>query len=265
MEIFVVMMTLTYIWHDCFVVETERCRVVFDFWKDELGQLSEILSGEDKPLYFFVSHHHKDHFNREIFLWAKRLRKVHYILSKDTARSIHYMLKEGSTYQGEYRVDKSMVTVLKPGESFTTDDLCVNAFGSTDIGNSYMLEIEGYKIFHAGDLNAWVWKDESTEAEIAAAMRDFREKLLPLEAITKELDLAMFPVDSRIGRDYWEGASMFVRMFAVRHFVPMHFELGETVVEVEKYHADAVRFDLYANNNFGMYHSLSVPGDSLRL
>ncbi len=36
-------------------------------------------------------------------------------------------------------------------------------------------------------------------------------------------DVAMFPVDSRIGKDYMRGAEQFVERIKIAIFVPMHF------------------------------------------
>lgn len=265
------MITLKYIWHDCFKLETDDCIVVFDYWQDPENQLS-IPTEMNKPVYILVSHHHKDHFNREIF--SLRFREciagglsseIRYIISKDTARTVNYILKPNGTYNGEYKVDTESVTVLKPGESYCDNILKIHAFGSTDTGNSYLLDIGGKFIFHAGDLNAWVWKDESTAKEIEVALSDFRKKIEPIHAITDRIDIAMFPVDSRIGRDYWEGANIFVKEFEVAHFVPMHFCLGETTETQRKFTEDAVRFDLYGNKERGEYHALTRPADKISL
>ena len=51
-------MKLTYIYHSGFVVETEGCILVFDFWKDPAGVMPGVLES-DKPLYVFSSHFHK--------------------------------------------------------------------------------------------------------------------------------------------------------------------------------------------------------------
>lgn len=257
------MMKLTYVWHDCFLLETAEFSVVFDYWQEpELGRLLSLIDVE-KPLYVVVSHHHKDHFNKEIFLWAKRFDHIHYVVSKDVFQSVRYILKEGSTYRGEYRVSPEQVSVLRPGDVYVANGLQIHAFGSTDTGNSYLLEFNGRFVFHSGDLNAWVWKDESTDKEVAAALCDFKSKIEPISDVSVRIDLAMFPVDSRIGREYWEGAKIFVHRFDVSHFVPMHFELGATRDEVERFRRDAVCFDAYRNVMRGDYHSMQVPYGSL--
>ena len=52
---------------------------------------------------------------------------------------------------------------LKKGDCYADDVLRVHAFGSTDVGISFLVEAEGKKIFHAGDLNNWHWMDEAVK------------------------------------------------------------------------------------------------------
>lgn len=264
--------SLIYVWHDCFVYVGTRCAVAFDYWRDGDGFYGDTVSIDElvravagRRVYVLVSHHHKDHFNRRVFGWASELPDVRYVISKDTARTVHYLLKEGSTYSGSLKVNPERVLVLREGEEYEDSLLRVSAFGSTDIGNSYVVEVDGLKLFHAGDLNAWMWKDESTEAEVQAAIRDFERKVEAIRARYPRLDYAMFPVDARIGCDWWEGAWRFVRMVDVGCFIPMHFCLFENEEERLRYMRCATTFSLYANPARGAYASMSVPGERLLL
>lgn len=267
-------MKLTYIWHDCFVAEFDTCSIVFDFWKDptvEGNELPRFISPEcegmsisrNKPLYVLVSHHHKDHFVRDVFGWAALFPRIRYIISKDTMRMCRHIFSDTSVYGGS-KVSRDCVTVLKSGEEFEDGNIFVRAFGSTDIGNSYLVETEGKRLFHAGDLNAWIWKDESTEREVEDALAGYRSKLGEIVGWLRDsrgcaaLDLCMFPVDSRIGTDYFTGAKMFVDEVDVGRFFPMHFGLGEDD-DQKRYQFDAVRFDLYANRSRGEYIALQAP------
>lgn len=51
-------MQLTYIFHSGFVLETDRCILVFDYWMDPAGVIPRLLQSP-KPLYVFSSHFHK--------------------------------------------------------------------------------------------------------------------------------------------------------------------------------------------------------------
>lgn len=262
------MVSLTYIYHDAFLLTTDSFSAIFDFWcmPEGIAQKPADIISADKPLYVFVSHFHKDHFNPEVFGWAKDLPNVKYIISKDTRRHARKYLNPDSSYRGDLRVDPEKVCVLAPGESYEDSLLKVDAFGSTDIGNSYLLTLpDGRKAFHAGDLNAWVWRDESTDEEIQEALDSFRKEIEPLHRLASVIDIAMFPVDSRIGTGYAEGASIFVSKFDVKYFVPMHFGLGTTPEESLKYLSDAVRFESYANPERGEYVALTGYLSSLMI
>ncbi len=258
---------LSYIYHDCFVLETPSAFFVFDFWKEpgtgagDMPSFISRISSVDKKVYVLVSHHHKDHFVKDVFLWKNVICDIHYIISRDVFRSVKYALRDGSVYKGP-GLSPSDYTVLNPGEDFECGDVVVSAFGSTDIGNSYVVSSGDRHFFHAGDLNAWVWKDESTVEEIRMAIQDFEDIVKSIAKRYPVMDLAMFPVDSRIGRDYWEGACRFVRLINVRYFVPMHFELADDDSEREKRCSDAFDFESYANKSRGEYIGLSAEGDS---
>lgn len=56
--------------------------------------------------------------------------------------------------------------LLRRGDTYSDDMISVKAFGSTDAGVSFMVETDGKKVFHAGDLNNWHWEDESTPQEV---------------------------------------------------------------------------------------------------
>lgn len=262
------MLTVTYIYHDCFVAETPSAVLVFDYWREPEGfgfveWLKRLAPG--KPLYILVSHHHKDHFNRTVLKWGDMREKVHFILSEDTAKSVRYMLRPDSVYTG-VRPRAEQVSVLKPGSVYADDAVRIEAYSSTDIGNSYMVVSGGYSLFHAGDLNAWIWKDESTVSEVEQALGDYSAILDCIcEAGHRTMDVAMFPVDSRLGTDYWEGARIFVRRFDVGLFLPMHFCLGQDSADEIAKMADACSFREYANPTRGIYAALQQPYSAVSL
>ena len=79
-------------------------------------------------------------------------------------------------------------------------------------------------IFHAGDLNNWHWKEESTGEEVREAENAYFSELDVISRHVGRIDLVMFPVDPRLGKDYMLGAKQFVDRFQVGTFVPMHFD-----------------------------------------
>lgn len=263
-------MQIIYIHHDCFLVLTSRFSLLFDYWTDPLSPdpaYPQFLSliPQDKPFFVFVSHHHKDHYSKYIFGWADRFPYIHYILSNDTARFCRHILSPNSIYAGPRPTSDSVAT-LRPSQhtvfplttssahdtpdhvnsSESPDTLIVRAFGSTDIGNSWIVETPALRIFHAGDLNAWIWKDESTQQEVNKALGDFNHILDTIAEYveSRPIDICFFPVDSRIGSDYFTGARLFLQRFNIKNFFPMHFGLGDDAEQLRR-RRDAAQANLY--------------------
>jgi len=208
-------MELIYIYHSGFAIEADNVTIIIDYYKDssetELSQgvvHDELLQRPGK-IYVLSSHFHPDHFNRDILDWKKQRPDIQYILSKDILQS-----KRASKEDGTY-IDKP--------EVFEDENLRIQAFGSTDAGISFLIELQGMKIFHAGDLNNWHWMEESTEQEVRKAEGDFLAELKFLQQTAPAIDLVMFPVDSRLGKEYFRGAKQFVEQIKASIFVPMHF------------------------------------------
>lgn len=261
------MVKIIYIWHDCFVVETPHAILVFDYWLDEDGESRDIPlfhydTDPELPVYVFVSHFHKDHYNPAIFGWQSVFPDIHYVVSPDVWKRMRHIVSPTSVYKGP-KVDPKLVVVLRNGQTYEDDVVKASAFPSTDIGNSYLVETGGRRIFHAGDLNCWAWREESTPAEVNKAESDFSKCLDKIAGClgNEPIDYCFFPVDSRIGLGYPQGASVFVRRFKVMRFFPMHFALGDAA-ERERRAFDAVRFEMYANPDRGEYIPLCTPGTS---
>lgn len=265
------MTKVTFIWHDCFIVECDAANLIFDYWLDADGQNAEFPAFLDsldpaKPLYVFVSHGHKDHFNPAIFGWATRFPAIRYVVSSDVFKRIRHIVSPDSVYSGP-KVAAELLTALRRNESYADKLVNIRAFPSTDIGCAYMVELGAQRIFHAGDLNAWIWLDESTEQEVRKALGDYNACLRDIAAYlssvegSQAFDYCFFPVDSRIGREYWTGAKIFVEKFEVRHFFPMHFDLGDEAERRERLR-DALNFNNYANLSRGEYIPLAIHATS---
>lgn len=237
-------MKLIYIYHSGFILENDNIVVVIDYykdsgWKGKEGTVHEYLRNTEKRMYILASHAHPDHFNPEIFGWSEK-KNLRYILSSD--------IRKGNK---EWEDD---VVWLDKGETWQDDFLRIKAYGSTDVGISFLLHTEGKRIFHAGDLNNWHWREESTEQEVEEAEKAFLREVAVLAKDADFLDLAMFPVDPRLGADYMSGAKQFIDRIPVRKFVPMHFW--------ERY-AKANAFREYAENHGTEFIVLTHPGMSV--
>lgn len=221
------MINLTYIFHSCFSLETESCLLVFDYWMDPSNVLPNILlRNKDKHIYVLASHFHPDHFNKEIFGWKKQYKSITYILSKD-------ILKHRRAEKGDADV------WMAKGSMWQNEDMKVTATGSNDSGVSWIVNIDGKCIFHAGDLCNWYARflsEEKESAEIVnqeceginplAEEKRFLGELKDIRKHTDSFDLVMFPIDGRIGNGYTLGARQFISRFRVHLLVPMHFVMS---------------------------------------
>lgn len=205
------MIKLTYIFHSCFMLETEQCVLIFDYWKDSPeGDVKKMLEHTGKRVYFMASHFHEDHFNPEIIAMNVPNGDKRIILSRDIIR--RHRAKE---------TDADVV--MRKGDVYNDEYIKIKAFGSTDAGVSFMLETDGKKIFHAGDLNNWHWEDESTPQEVKKMEGDFKAVLRDIKAEYPAVDLAMFPVDPRLGTDFARGARQWIQTIKTTYLAPMHF------------------------------------------
>jgi L-ascorbate metabolism protein UlaG (beta-lactamase superfamily) len=159
-----------------------------------------------------VSHFHGDHFNPWIFELKERWPGIQYLLSSDIR--LHH---SGSI------PPEASVRYLEKGQSQVVNEIQVTAWGSTDEGISFQFNWGDRAIFHAGDLNCWHWKDESTQEAAQEAMDWFERELEEIARGVPPLDAAFFPVDPRMGTDYYRGAVRFAQVLRPKVFVPMHF------------------------------------------
>ena len=208
---------ITHYYHSGFSVASKKTLVVFDYWRGERGELSPELQLNPEKLkkyenvFVFISHEHIDHLDPVVFTWAEA-GNVSYIVSSD--------MPVGT--RGKR---------MAPGDSLTlSDELKATAFDSTDLGVSFLIDLCGIRIFHAGDLNFWHWREESTMQEIEEADAEFRKAVQP---ITREqIDVAFFPVDPRQGAMFEAGANYFILSVKPRILIPMHyFHRAETALE----------------------------------
>lgn len=193
---------LYFLHHSGFMLELETMILVFDYYLDPLKRLEDRLEKTDKPVYFFVSHVHGDHFNRAIRKFEKRASG--YFLQRDC----HLAL-----------ADESLLHEMDVGETVNEGPLSVHMYGSTDAGGSYMVEAEGLTIFHAGDLNWWHWAGEGDSENQEARDWFFRELSCIKE---KEVDIAMLPVDARQQAAREWGVKAYLSHFSAGLLIPMH-------------------------------------------
>jgi L-ascorbate metabolism protein UlaG (beta-lactamase superfamily) len=185
-----------YIYHSGYTIETEKHFMVFDYFKGDIEL-------PDKPVIVFVSHSHPDHFNEDIFKWTLASSDITYILSDDIMVP-----------------SNGRIRLMGPYERLDFTDFSVDTFGSTDQGVSFLVNVDGIRIFFAGDLHWWHWEEDSPE-EKALMERDFKNEMERIRG--NEVDIAFFPVDPRLGKNYALGGRYFIDNIEPKHFFPLHF------------------------------------------
>ncbi len=237
-------MQVVYLNHSGFALLGNQVTLIIDYYQGLSGAVHTSLYKElfERPGSFYVlsTHFHQDHFNPEILSWKKQREDIIYIFSRDILK--------------RKRAKATDAIYLNKGDRYTDELVDIQAFGSTDVGGSFYIQTEGKRIFHAGDLNNWHWKDESTEKEAAHAEKAFLQELKLLGKATDHFDLAMFPVDPRLGTDFARGAEQFVEQFKVATFVPMHF--WDKSVEADSFRA-------FAESHKVRYALMSMTGERI--
>lgn len=197
-------MRIRYIYHSGFLVETQKCSYIFDYYKGELPKLDPI-----KPAVVFVSHGHGDHYNPEVFSLLKEqgVKSVLGILGNDISKR---------KYPGDVEIiaAKANKTYTLPnGEKLET-------LLSTDKGVAFLLTTEEGVVYHAGDLNLWVWDGESEEYN-RHMLGNFRAAVDKLKG--RHIDIAMLPLDPRQEKHYADGMAYFLKTADVGEVYPMHY------------------------------------------
>lgn len=243
-------MTLRYIFHSAFLLETEHFIIIFDYWWDPSHIIDEYLN-TTKMVYVFASHFHQDHFSKKIFKWKETIHDITYILSKDILKHRKAAKEDADVWMAK-------------GTTWQDANIKVIATGSNDSGVSWVIEFdehttEGIKhrrLFHAGDLCNWyarflvkVQPEEQVYSEEqgkyinpVAEEKRFLGELKDISRLIHEnstprpkrersgegpfFDIVMFPVDGRIGNGYTLGGRQFIDRFKVGLFVPMHFVIS---------------------------------------
>lgn len=183
-----------YIYHSGFSIETKNHFLVFDYYKGDLNI-------PDKNTTFFVTHGHADHYNKKIFDYKNRAK---YVISDDIED-----VKESNN-----------IKLVHPGDEIKFNGMDIKVLGSTDEGSSFMVKLDGYTFFHAGDLNWWAWEDSTKEKELERE-RDYKFEVDKL--LGEEIDLAFVPVDPRLKHNYHLAGEYFIKSLKPKYFFPMHF------------------------------------------
>ena len=202
-------MTVTFLDHSGFLVELPTVTLLFDWWKGALPPLPA------KPLLVCASHRHPDHFDPKIFSLDDGRREIRFLLGRGIRLTDRNREKWGLS---EETAEKCQI--LSGGASASPlPGVTVETLPSTDEGVAFLAAADGRAVFHAGDLNWWHWEGEDPDwnRNMEANFRRYAE---PLRG--RRIDLAMLPLDPRLGEDGFRGPRHFLELAEIRHFLPMH-------------------------------------------
>lgn len=202
-------MTVTFLDHSGFLVELPTVTLLFDWWKGALPPLPA------KPLLVCASHRHPDHFDPKIFSLDDGRREIRFLLGRGIRLTDRNREKWGLS---EETAEKCQI--LSGGASASPlPGVTVETLSSTDEGVAFLAAADGRAVFHAGDLNWWHWEGEDPDwnRNMEANFRRYAE---PLRG--RRIDLAMLPLDPRLGEDGFRGPRHFLELAEIRHFLPMH-------------------------------------------
>lgn len=212
-------MKVTYIGHSGFMVETEIANLLFDYCE---GVLPEVDC--EKPFVVFVSHAHSDHYNPEIFALAKKYKNIQYVLSHDIRLTEElakeYKMTRVFIMNRVISVQQGIRRVIPLSDAWGGDYIVMETIKSTDQGVAFLLNVGGKRIYHAGDLNCWVWEDD-TKQEFNNMSALFKRAVERING--REIHLAFAPLDPRQGKYYKLGMEYLLNAAPITYAVPMHF------------------------------------------
>jgi L-ascorbate metabolism protein UlaG (beta-lactamase superfamily) len=161
-----------YFYNSGWMIETPKHAIVIDFIPHKtagityLQQLLQKASDQNKNLLLMFTHDHNDHFDKSVVELAKQFPKIQFVF--------------GWNYKSD--VPKSMKTMINR-DSIITNDYKIYSHVSTDDGVGFLLQIDGYNIYHAGDHA--LWADQLTQ--------QFTDELNFIRGKTKQVDIAFVP------------------------------------------------------------------------
>lgn len=205
-------MKVTFIKHSSYFVELDTCCLLFDYYE---GAVPET----EKPLYIFASHSHGDHFSEQVFSLSRENRETAYLLSADIWES---RVPEAFRQQTVF---------VSPHQTYAVGAVKVATLESTDVGVAFLVQCEGKLIYHAGDLNCWVW-DGAPRFQNDQMKLQYKRELRILSG--RKIDVAFVPLDPRQEENFDLGMKLFFDAAGAKHVFPMHMWEDYSVVPLFK-------------------------------
>ena len=125
-------MKITYINHSGFLVETENCYYVFDYYKGDMPRLDK-----SKEIVVFCSHFHQDHFNPKVFgILDDMGMNYQAVLAKDIGKK-------------KYPAGVKITTAYHDQTYILDNGTQVSTLLSTDSGVAFIVKTSDGLIYHA--------------------------------------------------------------------------------------------------------------------
>lgn len=185
--------------------------LLFDYYDGEIPAIRQ-----EVPLVILSSHRHADHFNPEILRVGSEAGTT-LVLSSDIA--------------GEPALTGNCpgnVRFMEADERLELPGLRLATFDSTDEGVAFLIHLTGENrlIYHCGDLNWWVW-DEDTPEEYDAMTAKFFGEVEKLGQSMREMgfdaiDAAFLTLDPRQEQYEFYGIDYYQKQVPMKHIFPMH-------------------------------------------
>ncbi len=260
----------TYLGQSGFFIETADATLLFD-WGRTMDVSGKPMADEaklpairpDKPLYIFVSHIHADHFRSDNFnLLVKYPISEMYFGYDQSLSDVNEQLErlpeavadKMSFFDGEQKL-----IVDEYGNNLT-----INSLRSTDFGVAYLVDIDGLKLFHAGDLflmqtmrkelfysvppqmflSEWGRMFKSYDDYLDYCKKEFYEYTQPLKGV--HIDYAMLPLDPRFDGIALGTVERYLEIADIKLWSPMHLWGKYDFVE-----GFAQKYPDYAKNMLG--------------
>ncbi len=207
-------MTIDYLGHSGFLVETEKAVLLFDYYCGDISLIRR--KAVYKPIYAFVSHVHADHFNPEIFSLAGDAQTAKFLLSFDI--------------KGNPAIPKDChVQFLDADQTYRLEGFgTVRTLVSTDEGVAFLIQTPDETLFHAGDLNWWDWSGEDPQW-LSEQETVFKREIRKLKDIP--IDAAFVVLDDRLEENFAKGMEFFLTECKADYVLPMHFAAGNSAVK----------------------------------
>ena len=209
-------MNVTYIHHSGFLIETEDCYYLIDYFQGSIPALNPC-----KPVLVLASHKHHDHYQKSVFNILKDMgmQSIYAVLSRDIPAGARpedvpcLPVSAGKRYE------------LPQGQEVVT-------FRSTDVGVAFLIRDGKELVYHAGDLNDWVWSEEP-EADNQRMTEKYQKQidLLAQELDGRTLTAAFVVLDPRQEQDYDRGMLYFLQHISCGCVYPMHYWAQPQIME----------------------------------